>query len=382
MIRQIILAATMAITATVCAQSTTSIPSINEMKGDFLVLNSQEYNGVKGLASIKPFSIVPTGNNTISVSGFYMTGCLDFNAEYNEKTGTISIPSGTPIFDMDTYIVYLYPWNSETGEEISRPIEYKYAGNNTWECNTDLMLVAIQGEEIQTVTFSNGSQITLCNGKSDNISYVGAAGSQDEYIESRPSYVTINNNEIDVYNILQADQYGYGVHLSGTIDREAGEVMFNYTLTGHANDRTYRILTGCEYNSETNMPTGMSYSDTDNIGRIHATIDLEKGEIALNPMAIWAANYDMNTGEIKIDENLLYEFVKTTNVTFNINNPDVSAIKMQDVTDTNKEVERIDYYAVDGSKLTEPQKGSLIIKVTVYKDKTKKSEKIIFTGNI
>lgn len=382
MIRQIILAATMAITATVCAQSTTSIPSINEMKGDFLVLNSQEYNGVKGLASIKPFSIVPTGNNTISVSGFYMTGCLDFNAEYNEKTGTISIPSGTPIFDMDTYIVYLYPWNSETGEEISRPIEYKYTGNNTWECNTDLMLVAIQGEEIQTVTFSNGSQITLCNGKSDNISYVGAAGSQDEYVESRPSYVTINNNEIDVYNILQADQYGYGVHLSGTIDREAGEVMFNYTLTGHANDGTYRILTGCEYNSETNMPTGMSYSDTDNIGRIHATIDLEKGEIALNPMAIWAANYDMNTGEIKIDENLLYEFVKTTNVTFNINNPDVSAIKMQDVTDTNKEVERIDYYAVDGSKLTEPQKGSLIIKVTVYKDKTKKSEKIIFIGNI
>mgnify|MGYP000118483274 FL=1 len=378
MIKQLLLATTVAIATSVCAQSTSDIPTLNEMKGDFLVLNSQEYDGVTSLASMKPFTMSPNNDNTISIDGFYMNGCLAFNAEYNEKTGSISIPSGTPIFDMDTYMVYLYPWNSETEEEILRPIEYKYIGNNTWECNTDLMLVATQGDEKQTVTFSNGSRLVRCNGKSDNISYVGAAGSQDEYIESRPSYITINGNSIDVYNILTADQYGYGVHLSGTLDRENGEVMFNYTLTGHANDGTYRILTGCEYNSETNMPTGMSFADTENVGKIYATINMEKGEIALNPMAIWPAEYDATTGSLSVDDTQLYEFVKSVNVSYDVNSSETTAIEKPAVNDAGKEVVKIEYYAVDGSKLSSPKDGTLVIKVTTYKDKATKSEKIIF----
>lgn len=378
MIKQLLLATTVAIATSVCAQSTSDIPTLNEMKGDFLVLNSQEYDGVTSLASMKPFTMSPNNDNTISIDGFYMNGCLAFNAEYNEKTGSISIPSGTPIFDMDTYMVYLYPWNSETEEEILRPIEYKYIGNDTWECNTDLMLVATQGDEKQTVTFSNGSRLVRCNGKSDNISYVGAAGSQDEYIESRPSYITINGNSIDVYNILTADQYGYGVHLSGTLDRENGEVMFNYTLTGHANDGTYRILTGCEYDSETNMPTGMSFADTENVGKIHATINLEKGEIALSPMAIWPAEYDATTGSLSVDDTQLYEFVKSVNVSYDVNSSETTAIEKPAVNDAGKEVAKIEYYAVDGSKLSSPKDGTLVIKVTTYKDKATKSEKIIF----
>lgn len=378
MIKQLLLATTVAIATSVCAQSTSDIPTLNEMKGDFLVLNSQEYDGVTSLASMKPFTMSPNDDNTISIDGFYMNGCLTFNAEYNEKTGSISIPSGTPIFDMDTYMVYLYPWNSETEEEILRPIEYKYIGNDTWECNTDLMLVATQGDEKQTVTFSNGSRLVRCNGKSDNISYVGAAGSQDEYIESRPSYITINGNSIDVYNILTADQYGYGVHLSGTLDRENGEVMFNYTLTGHANDGTYRILTGCEYNSETNMPTGMSFADTENVGKIYATINLEKGEIALNPMAIWPAEYDATTGSLSVDDTQLYEFVKSVNVSYDVNSSETTAIEKPAVNGAGKEIAKIEYYAVDGSKLSSPKDGTLVIKVTTYKDKATKSEKIIF----
>lgn len=378
MIKQLLLATTVAIATSVCAQSTSDIPTLNEMKGDFLVLNSQEYDGVTSLASMKPFTMSPNNDNTISIDGFYMNGCLAFNAEYNEKTGSISIPSGTPIFDMDTYMVYLYPWNSETEEEILRPIEYKYIGNDTWECNTDLMLVATQGDEKQTVTFSNGSRLVRCNGKSDNISYVGAAGSQDEYIESRPSYITINGNSIDVYNILTADQYGYGVHLSGTLDRENGEVMFNYTLTGHANDGTYRILTGCEYDSETNMPTGMSFADTENVGKIYATINLEKGEIALNPMAIWPAEYDATTGSLSVDDTQLYEFIKSVNVSYDVNSSETTAIEKPAVNDAGKEVAKIEYYAVDGSKLSSPKDGTLVIKVTTYKDKATKSEKIIF----
>ena len=378
MIKQLLLATTVAIATSVCAQSTSDIPTLDEMKGDFLVLNSQEYDGVTSLASMKPFTISPNDDNTISIDGFYMNGCLEFKAEYNENTGSISIPSGTPIFDMDTYIVYLYPWNSETEEEIQRPIEYRYAGNNTWECNTDLMLVATQGDEKQTVTFSNGSRLVRCNGKSDNISYVGAAGSQDEYIESRPSYITINGNSIDVYNILTADQYGYGVHLNGTLDRENGEVMFNYTLTGHANDGTYRILTGCEYDSETNMPTGLSFADTENVGKIYATINMEKGEIALNPMAIWPAEYDTTTGSLTVDDTQLYEFVKTVNVSYDINSSETTAIEKPAINDAEKEVAKIEYYAVDGSKLSSPKDGTLVIKVTTYKDKATKSEKIIF----
>lgn len=378
MIKQLLLATTVAIATSVCAQSTSDIPTLNEMKGDFLVLNSQEYDGVTSLASMKPFTMSPNDDNTISIDGFYMNGCLAFNAEYNEKTGSISIPSGTPIFDMDTYMVYLYPWNSENEEEILRPIEYKYIGNDTWECNTDLMLVATQGDEKQTVTFSNGSRLVRCNGKSDNISYVGAAGSQDEYIESRPSYITINGNSIDVYNILTADQYGYGVHLSGTLNRENGEVMFNYTLTGHANDGTYRILTGCEYDSETNMPTGMSFADTENVGKIYATINLEKGEIALNPMAIWPAEYDATTGSLSVDDTQLYEFVKSVNVSYDVNSSETTAIEKPAVNDAGKEVAKIEYYAVDGSKLSSPKDGTLVIKVTTYKDKATKSEKIIF----
>lgn len=378
MIRQLLLAATVAVTTSAYAQSTVTIPSLEEMQGDFLVLNSQEYNGVTSLASMKPFTISPVDAHTLTIDGFYMTGCLDFQAEYNENTGTISIPAGVPIYDMDSYMVYLYPWNVETEEEILRPIEYKYMGNNTWECNTDLMLVAIQGEEKQTVTFSNGSRIVRCNGKSNNISYVGAAGSQETYIESRPSYVTISGNDIDVYNILQADQYGYGVHLKGTIDRETGEAMFNYTLTGYANDGTYRILTGCEYNDETNMPTGMSFPDTEDVGKIHATIDLNKGEIALTPMAIWAAEYDATTGSISVNETLLYEFVKSVSISYDVASPEVSGIEAPNVENENKEVTRIDYYAIDGSKLVAPQEGSLVIKVTVYKDKTMRSEKVLF----
>lgn len=362
----------------VCAQNTTEIPALSDMSGDFLVLNSQEYNGVTSLSSMKAFKMSPSGNTTVSMSGFYMAGCLNFDAEYNEKNGSMSIASGTPIFDMESYMIYLCPWNSEDEEVITRPIEYRYAGNNTWQ--NDLMLVAILDENIQTSSFSNSSTIVRCNGTSANTSYVGAAGSQDEYNESRPCYVTINGNRIDIYNILQADQYGYGVHLSGTFDAETGVAMLDYTLTGYANDGTYRILTGCDYDEATNMPTGMSYADTADMGRIHATIDVKNGTLTLDPMAIWVAEYDATTGSIAVNENLLYEFVKTVNVTYDPASTIATSIESVDNTAA-KEVQRVEYYSIDGRKIGEPQKGSLVIRVTVYKDNTSKKEKILFMGN-
>lgn len=380
MVRKFILATAVAAATSVCAQNTTEIPALSDMSGDFLVLNSQEYNGVTSLSSMKAFKMSPSGNTTVSMSGFYMTGCLDFDAEYNEKNGSMTIASGTPIFDMESYMIYLYPWNSEDEEVITRPIEYRYTGNNTWQNDNDLMLVAIQDENIQTSSFSNSSTIVRCNGTSANTSYVGSAGSQDEYIESRPCYVTINGNRIDIYNILQADQYGYGVHLSGTFDAETGDAMLDYTLTGYANDGTYRILTGCDYDEATNMPTGMSYAGTADMGRIHATIDVKNGTLTLDPMAIWVAEYDATTGSITVNENLLFEFVKTVNVTYDPASTIATSIESVDNTAA-KEVQRVEYYSIDGRKIGEPQKGSLVIRVTVYKDNTSKKEKILFMGN-
>ena len=364
----------------VCAQNTTEIPALSDMSGDFLVLNSQEYNGVTSLSSMKAFKMSPSGNTTVSMSGFYMAGCLNFDAEYNEKNGSMSIASGTPIFDMESYMVYLCPWDSENEEVIKRPIEYRYAGNNTWQNDNDLMLVAILDENIQTSSFSNSSTIVRCNGTSANTSYAGAVGSQDEYNESRPCYVTINGNRIDIYNILQADQYGYGVHLSGTFDAETGNAMLDYTLTGYTNDGKYRILTGCDYDEATNMPTGMSYADTADMGRIHATIDVKNGTLTLDPMAIWVAEYDATTGNITVNENFLFEFVKTVSVTYDPASTIATSIESVDNTAA-KEVQRVEYYSIDGRKIGEPQKGSLVIRVTVYKDNTSKKEKILFMGN-
>lgn len=380
MVRKFILAMAVAAATSVCAQNTTEIPALSDMSGDFLVLNSQEYNGVTSLSSMKAFKMSPSGNTTVSMSGFYMAGFLNFDAEYNENNGSMSIASGTPIFDMELYKIYLYPWNSENEEVITRPIEYRYAGNNTWQNDNDLMLVAILDENIQTSSFSNSSTIVRCNGTSANTSYAGAAGSQDEYNESRPCYVTINGNRIDIYNILKADQYGYGVHLSGTFDAETGDAMLDYTLTGYTNDGRYRILTGCDYDEATNMPTGMSYDGTADMGRIHATIDVKNGTLTLDPMAIWAAEYDATTGSIAVNENFLFEFVKTVNVTYDPASTIATSIESVDNTAA-KEVQRVEYYSIDGRKIGEPQKGSLVIRVTVYKDNTSKKEKILFMGN-
>lgn len=382
MIKQFMLATAVAAAASVCAQETTTIPSRSEMVGDYILLNSRSYDGVKSLAEIKQFTISEGDNDSIYLSDFYMNMGMDFNAAYNEKNGTISIPAATPMLDMDTYMFSLYPWNDETEEVTMRPIEYKYIGADSWYCGTTLMLVAIQGETVIPYYFSEGSQISRCNAVSSNISYTldGETGNQDIFDESRSAYVTIVGNTIDIYNILQADQYGYGVRLTGTIDREKGEVWFGPSLTGQSNDGTYRLLTGSEYNEETNLPTGVTNPDTQTMGWIHATIDLEEGKITLDPMTIWPASYE--SGQLTIDETAFFQFIKTTTVTYDVDKTGVSAIETLRVDNTvAKEISHIDYYAIDGRKLAEPQEGSLVIKVTVYTDGTRKADKIVYLRN-
>ena len=127
------------------------------------------------------------------------------------------------------------------------------------------------------------------------------------------------------------------------------------------------------------MPTKVAYSGTNNYGKVRASIDLEKGEIAIDPMAIWVAEY--SESGIMVDENQFYEFVKTVNVTYDVSKTDISAIEAPSKTNVEKEVSHIDYYAIDGRKLAEPQEGSLVIKVTVYTDGSRKADKIVYLRN-
>lgn len=93
------------------------------------------------------------------------------------------------------------------------------------------------------------------------------------------------------------------------------------------------------------------------------------------------AEYDAGSGSITVNENMLFEFVKTVNVEYDANSSAVTAIESVDNGTAAKEVLRVDYYTIDGRKIAEPQEGSLVIRVTVYKDMTTKKEKTVFMSN-
>lgn len=375
MIKNLLFVAFSLFATAICAQETHVVPSIDDITGDFMVMNYQTYNNVKGLATTKGIKITKVDEATIKISGFYVNKCLDFNADYDVTTGTISIPAATPIYDMDTYKVYLYPWNDDTDEVINRPIEYRYNGHDSWSCTTTIMLVPMQ-EGVKTSYFSEDSKIVKCNGTSNAVSYYGIGENQEEYNDINTSYVVIDNNYIDIYNLRQADQYGYGINVSGVYDKDLKEAFFNSAVIGMANDGTYKVLTGCEYDEETNIPTGMTYPDTDYMGLIKASIDFEKGEISFDPMAIWAATLDQNTGKLTVNEDILFEFVKYANVTFDVDK--AIEANIETVNSTKKEIEKVEFYTIDGMKVENPEHGTFIIKRTVYKDNTFSSEKIIY----
>ena len=91
MFKQFMLVTAVAAAASVCAQETT-IPSMSEMTGDFIVLNSQSYNGVNSLAAMKPFTIETADNDSNTINGFFMRNVLDFQTTISATTGNISIP--------------------------------------------------------------------------------------------------------------------------------------------------------------------------------------------------------------------------------------------------------------------------------------------------
>lgn len=371
-----ITAAAISTLAPAVAQDTT-IPTKSEMEGDFIILNSQTYEGTTGISDMRAITITADGDS-LNISNLFMRGCLDVKAGYNETNGNLTIESGVMIYHVENIVYYLYQWNDNTEEVNLRPITFTYKGNDEWSTDATLMILAgyEESEDFQTGYFAQGSQIIKANATTENVSY--AASGLDRYDESRPSLVRIDDTVISIYNFLQADQYGYGCMIQGVIDNSGSRAVFLTSVVGQANDLTYRVLASCVLNEDGNFPTGIG-SAMNHEGYTYADINLEEGIIDFEPMAIWAASYDDTSGALTINTNSVYETVAESTVTFDPDKAYTSSIKETTVgNDSNAEVERVDYYRIDGTMTRQPHDGELVIKRTLFKDKTMKTEKVIW----
>lgn len=372
----IILAAATLVAAAANAQATTP-PSITELEGDYIIINNRTYEEVPAVYNMRPMTITADGDSLV-ISNMYMTGCLDIKAGYDETTGDITFPSGKLIFRVGDFVYYLYQWNDDQEAVNPRPFTYRYTGDGEWSTDATLMLMAgyAGSEELQPGYFAQGSQIISANATSSNVSY--AASGLDRYDESRPSLVRIDDTVITIYNFLQTDQYGYGCMMQGVIDNTGTYAIFVPSTVGQANDLTYRILAGCTLNADGNLPTGLS-SAMGHDGYTHATIDLDEGTIVFDPMAIWAGDYDDTTGNLTINSNLVYETVASSSVTFDPDRAYTSSVTTTTAdTGGTAEVERVDYYRIDGTLTAQPREGELVIRRTLYKDGTVTSDKMFW----
>ncbi len=375
MIRQLLFYAGLLWAAGMAAQQDKPVPTFSEMKGDYIIINSQEYEGVKNIANMKAMSII-SERDSLKLSGFYMKGCPDFRAGYDETTGNLVIPSGTLIYlAFGEIYQYLYVWDDKKGEVVQKPILYQYKGNNLWETEETLMIMSGKaGEELSPYYFSQGSKIYKCNGKTENVSFVGWGQAQQRYDESRPSYVMVDNQKITIYNMLQADQFEYGCRMEGTYNSETGEASFLPSVIGQSNEGLYRVLTGCTYDATENKPTDITNPQAKNEGQVKVKVDMEKGTLEFEPMAIFPASLS-NRGGLIIDKSRFFEFVKSVKVSFDPQQAvSISAPKI--INPANKEIVKTEYYDITGRKITEPTSNTLVIQKIYYKDKTSKVQKV------
>lgn len=348
------------------------IPSINEMKGDYIIVNYKTYEGITAIADVKSMRMDVTQDDSLKISDFYMKFCYDFKAGFNKNTGHISIPAGTKIFDYrdeQGSVQYLYAWNEELQEVISRPIVYKYKGNGHWHTDVPIVLMTgVIGGELSPYYFSVGSSIYLSNATTENETYVGYGEEQQKWEESRPSYVAVENNKVTIYNMLQTDALNYGCHITLVHDTNDNRLYTNPTLIGQVGDLEfpYKMLAGCEYDSEYNKPTGLCYAGTSTEGRIEGILDKDNGTIELKPMAIWPAMLDGS--QIVMDTERFYEFEKTVKI--KCEQLKATSIANLSTDKGTKEIVRIEYYNLAGQQLTKPQENTFIIQKNYYSDKT------------
>lgn len=355
-----------------------AVPARSEMAGDYIIMNMQEYEGMVGLANMRAMKVSVEGDS-LNLSGFYMLQGVDnIKAGYNEQNGNITIPSGTEILRSSNIIRVLYLWDEDAQEVSRRAITYEYIGNGTWATEQPLMIMyGYVGEELSPgAYFAQGSEIHRANAVSENVSYYGTEiESQQRYDESRPSFISIEDGRVAVYNLLQTDQYGYGCVMEGVIGEDGTVVSFAPNAVGQANDGTYKVLAGCGYDEENNIPDGLTNAGTSQEGYVEGYLDLEAGILEFGRMAIWAASYG-GLGLV-INSNSFFEFVAETKVAFEPD--DVLASSVQSSPkweETAKDVERVEYYRMDGVRVMYPRQGELLVKRMVYTDGTVRSEKM------
>lgn len=349
--------------------------SIDQMQGDYIILNSKEYEGVKSLADMRNMSFTPvSGEDSLTVSGFYMNKCPDFKVGYDESTGDVTIPAGTLVFSSDNMVQYLYLWDEDNQEVTYRPIIYRYQGNGIWTAsNTIVLMSGYVGGTLTAYYFAQGSEIRLSNAISHNQSYAGMGDDQQFFDEQRPSFFRLVDNEAVVYNLLTTDQFGYGCKVEGEVNQSTGEATFLPSVVGQANDGTYKILAGCEVDEANNVPTVVSNKGTSTEGDITAQIDMTEGKLVFGPMAIFPAIYE--NGYLTIDDGSFYELVKSTELSFDPEK--IVSINPEELTEElTKEVAHVEYYSLEGVRTEYPESGKIYIRKTVYKDNTVKVEKI------
>ena len=313
-----------------------AVPARSEMAGDYIIMNMQEYEGMVGLANMRAMKVSVEGDS-LNLSGFYMLQGVDnIKAGYNEQNGNITIPSGTEILRSSNIIRVLYLWDEDAQEVSRRAITYEYIGNGTWATEQLLMIMyGYVGEELSPgAYFAQGSEIHRANAVSENVSYYGTEiESQQRYDESRPSFISIEDGRVAVYNLLQTDQYGYGCVMEGVIGEDGTVVSFAPNAVGQANDGTYKVLAGCGYDEENNIPDGLT--------------------------------------------NSFFEFVAETKVAFEPDDVLASSVQSSpEWEETAKDVERVEYYRMDGVRVMCPRQGELLVKRMVYTDGTVRSEKM------
>ena len=123
------------------AVAQTMPPSVEEMAGDYVIMNYKEYEGQKLLADMKDMRIDAAGHDALKFSGFYMTDSEDFAVAYDPQSGKIAIPSGTQVLGGDSgFEQYLYLWNEDKDEVMNSDIEYLLQEDGTWKAAPPCLL--------------------------------------------------------------------------------------------------------------------------------------------------------------------------------------------------------------------------------------------------
>jgi len=358
------------------AQDSVAPPSAAEMEGDYVIINYKEYDGRKYVADMKSMRIDFMSGHDLKVSGFYIKGSNSFEARYDETTGAFSFDQGLYLFGYeDGLSQYLYLWDEDRGEVMNSPIEYVYDGNGCWSVATPMVLMSgVQGGELSPYYFSQGSEIKKANAVTENVSYVGWGQEQERYEESRPSLIEIDKSKVVIYNLLQADQYGYGCTFEGTFTSN-GQVVFAPQLIGQRNDGTYKVLAGCTYDDRLNKPLDVSDAGGRSEGMVKGRIDFDNGIIEIEPMAIWVG--ENRGGAVYIAANRsYYEFVKSVKIKFDAGASGAVETIAQD--GMSREVTGVEYFDLSGRRLSEPAENSICIKRTYFRHHQPMTEKVLF----